>query len=114
MDINLNDFSKAGLIDIVGAARSQTFIPDDVLAGLLRIDLIRRAVDIQKEAKNLGKRIDEESKKISFRSPKKRRDAYNKRVSRYNGLAKRYYAYISKIQEIEKAWPGLKKPASGQ
>ena len=115
MEINLNDFSKAGLMEIIDAARSsQEFLPDDVLAYLLRIDLTRRAVDIQKEAKSLGKCIEEESRKISFRSPEKRRDAYNKRVDRYNGLAKRFSAYVSKIQELEKAYPELKKTASGQ
>lgn len=108
MKINLNDFSKPGLVDILSATRSKGILPDNVLAELLRLDLITRVRSALKKVERLGPRIDAAYAELTPRSPQKKVDAYNRLVDRYNRLNTSGNGMLEKIRAIEKAWPELK------
>ena len=108
MKININDFSKAGLVDIVRAVEDSFVIPEELFARLLRMDLIRRVNAVKKELDILLPKIDAQRPTLTSKSPKQKIQAYNRMVDRYNRMKKSGLDKIKKIEDIDAEWPELK------
>lgn len=107
MEINLNDFSKPALVNIVSAARAKDILPDAALAEQLRIDLVVRCREIRKKVDRMVPVLEAEGRKITIRTPKKTLAAYNKKVDQYNRLMKSGTGMIKKIQALEETFPNM-------
>lgn len=113
MDVNINDFSKPALVDIVSAAREKGVLTNKALGQLLYMDQARRFNDSAKEAKRLRPVIDAQRVKLNNRSAKKKIQAFNKLVDRHNRLDKTCGSILYKIRVLEKAFPELKTGGAG-